>query len=174
MASVEKLLAEYRSEYSDEAKLVMVNAMIQRATSDQRTLDTLLYVLNEESYTPVRLAIVQFLQAARPLSAIRALTKEMFDPDPIVRAHAALGLADYNDAHLLAQSLPALLDALADPATRAPADQATRVVTGRPPEKITISERMRVKLGEDPKLIWGDHFLPPPPPPDSDESSDPF
>ena len=90
--------------------------------------------------------------------ALHAITKEMFDPDPVVRAHAALGVAAYEDARLLAPSLGALLDALPDPATRAPADRAIRVVTGRPPEKITSSERERIRLGEHPATIWPEHF----------------
>jgi hypothetical protein len=159
MRSIEKSLEQYRSLLSaDETRLEMVNNLISRAATDRSALDTLLYVLNEDGDSAIRLAIVKFLQMERPLSAIGALAKEMFDPDPKIRAQAAIGLADYNDARILAHSLPALFDALTDPATRAPADRAIRVVTGRQPEKITISERERVKLGEHPETIWVDHY----------------
>src|SRR5712664_4546972 len=115
MKSTERLLEEYRFIYSDDARREAVNRLLQRAPTDGAALDLLLYVLNEENNSTIRLAIVQYLQSARPLVAIRALTKQMFDPDPLVRAHAALGVADYNDARLLAPSLVALLDALPDP-----------------------------------------------------------
>jgi uncharacterized iron-regulated protein len=174
MKSIEKLLEQYRSaSLDDEARLQMVNRLIDRAPTDRRALDTLLYVLNEDGNSEVRLAIVKFLEAERPLSAIRALTKEMFDPDPIIRAHAAIGLADYNDARRLARSLAALFDALPDPATRAPAGRAIRTVTGRSPEKITISERERVRLGEHPETIWVEHYESLPKHPGAGEAYDP-
>jgi hypothetical protein len=163
--TVEQLLEEYRSEVCDDARRLLARALIGRARSDATALETLLYVLNEEGNSAVRRMIVRFLQATRPISAIRALAKEMFDPDPTTRAHAALGLADYNDAHLLAPSLAALLDALPDPATRSPAERAIRTVTGKSPDKITISERERVKLGEQAQTIWPDHFADLPPKP---------
>jgi hypothetical protein len=157
--SIEQLLEQYRSAISDdEARLTMVNGLIDRAPSDRWALDTLFYVLNEDGSSAVRLAIVRFLQVERPLSAVGALTKEMFDPDPTIRALAANGLADYNDARTLAHSLPALFDALPDRATRAPADRAIRTVTGRAPDKITVSERERVRQGEHPETIWVEHY----------------
>jgi hypothetical protein len=164
MTPTEKLLERYRfASLDDDARLEVASLLRERVPTDATALDALLYVLNADGNSAVRLATVRYLAATRPLSAIRALTKEMFDPDPIVRGHAALGVADYDDARLLAPSLAALFDALPDPATRAPADRAIRTITGRAPEKITVSERERIKLGEHPQTIWPDHFeaLPP-------------
>src|SRR5215218_6661926 len=99
--NVEKFLAVYRAMFDDESRLEGVQHLIERAPSDPKALETLLYILNEESSSSVRLAIVQFLRSARPLAALHALTKEMFDPDPRIRSQAALGVADYDDARVL-------------------------------------------------------------------------
>jgi HEAT repeat protein len=159
-----KLLERYHSaSWDDEARLEVANVLLERVANDVTVVEDLLHILNEDGNSAVRLVIVRYLASVRPASALRALTKEMFDPDPFIRSQAAIGVADYNDARVLAPSLAALFDALPDPATHAPADRAIRTVTGRAPEKISISERERVKLGEHPETIWPEYFstLPP-------------
>lgn len=153
MSSIEAQLQNYRS-IPDDDRLDAAKRLIKAAPTDGATMEVLLYVLNEERDSVVRLAIVEFLEAARRPVALRALTKAMFDPDPKVRAHGALGVANYTDVELLVASLPALFDALPDPATRAPADRAIRLLTGRAPERVTVSERERIRLGEHPRTIW--------------------
>lgn len=153
------LLETYYGTIWDEEKTTSAGKLVALAASgDSDAMDALLYLLNDENDSTIRLQIVKVLRAARSVSAIGGLTKAMFDADGLVRAQAAAAIAEYDNAHLLAPSLSALLDALPDPTTRGPADRAIRTVTGRAPEKISVSERERVKLGEHPESIWPDYF----------------
>lgn len=158
MTSTSDLLTQYRESELDEVRAAITHELLRRAPTERPAVEALLDVLNAEKDATVRLQIVQYLHTVRPPSAIRSLTKGIVDPDPLVRANAAEALADYEDAQLLARSLATLLDALPDPATRSAATRAIRTVTGRPPEKISVSERERVKIGEHPQTIWPDHF----------------
>jgi hypothetical protein len=158
MTPSEKLLKEYQSTPSDEHRESITNELLRRASDDEAAVGALLYILNDANSSSLRMKIVQFLKVTRPISAVHALTKEMFDPDPVIRAHAAIGIADYEDARVLAGSLAALFDALPDPATRTPAQRAILAITGRASGKITVSERERIRRGEHPQTIWPDHF----------------
>lgn len=158
MARSNTLMQRYQSADSVEERAAVTRSILRQAVADESLLPDILIILNEENNSVIRLSIIRFLRSARPLSAIRALTKEMFDPDPLIRAQAAEAVAEYDDAVLLAPSLAALLDAVPDPATRAPAERAILRVTGRSSDKISISEKRRIKLGEHAQKIWPEHF----------------
>lgn len=163
MGMTEQLLADYWDMTSPSDRLETIQRWIARCHVNGNTLEALLYVLDDENSTPIRLAIVAFLHDAKPLEAIPRLTKAMFDADPRIRAQAANTVAEYDDARLLAAALPALFDAIPDPATRSAAERAIRCVTGRPADRISTSERERVRLGEHPQSLWPDHFADIPP-----------
>jgi HEAT repeat protein len=163
MPSATALLTRYREADLDEERAAITHELLERAPSEPAAVEGLLQVLNAEKDGGVRLQIVQYLHTVRPPSAIRSLTKAIADPDPLVRAHAAEAIADYDDAWLLARSLGTLFDALPDPATRGAAGRAIKTVTGRAPDKIGVSERERVRLGEHPETIWPEHYASLPP-----------
>jgi HEAT repeat protein len=156
--SIKELLLAYHETMYTEERVQLAHQLLERAPTDPSAVDALLFVLNDLGDSKVRLEIVDYLASTRPPSAVRGLTKSTFDPDPLVRARAALGVAAYDDAHVLAPSLSALLDAVSDPVTREPAERAIRIVTGRGPDKITVSERERLRVGDSPQSIWVDHF----------------
>ena len=161
--STTALLTRYRDSDLDEERAAIVQELLERAPAEPAAMEGLLEVLNAEKDAGVRLQIVQYLHRVRPPTAIRSLTKGIVDPDPLVRAHAAEAIADFDDARLLARSLGTLFDALPDPATRDAAARAIKTVTGRTPDRIGLSERERVRLGEHPQTIWPEHFASIPP-----------
>jgi HEAT repeat protein len=163
LPSTTALLTRYRESDLDEERAAIAQELLERAPSEHAAMEGVLEVLNTEKDAGVRLQIVQYLHKMRSPSAIRALTKGMVDPDPLVRAHSAEAIADFDDARLLARSLGTLFDALPDPATRGAAVRAIKTVTGRTPDKISVSERERVRLGEHPQTIWPGHFASIPP-----------
>lgn len=153
-ANSEQLLTTYLTTVSADERAFVTYELLRLIRSDNSALTPLLMILNDENDSTVRLRVVKYLASSRPVAAVHALTKSMFDPDPLIRAQAAIGVAGYDDAKILATSLPALFDALPDPMTRTAAERAIRVVTGRSADRITISERERIKQGERPETIW--------------------
>ena len=163
MNSADRLLEEYKTAELPEERERVTNQLLERCESDPDALKALLHVLNSEGDPDIRLAIVRFLESRRPPAAVRALVKAMFDPDAVVRGHAAVAVAGYNDPRILSWSLSELLDAVPDPVTRVPAERAIAAVSGRPSSKISRSERERIRRGEHPESVWPDYYrgLPP-------------
>jgi hypothetical protein len=162
--STDELAIAYHETIYTEARAEIARTLLERAPDDATAVEMLLVVLNDLDDPELRLAIVEQLGATRPAFAVRALTKAMFDPAPLVRARAALAVAAYDDRDLLAPWLSVVLDAVPDPATREPAERVVRLVTGKGPEKITVSERERLRAGDPPRSIWREHFAASEPP----------
>lgn len=159
MTSTERLLSIYHNSDVDESRRAHVTMeLMKRARTDEHALMAILTILNSENDSSLRLAIIEFLDEVLHPLTIRALTKQMFDPDPLIRGRAALALAKFKNHHLLSPSLDALLNAVTDPATRSPAEQAIRFIAGRSPEKITSSERERIRLGESAESLWPEYY----------------
>ena len=128
--SVDKLLKAYRRT-PPERRVEAARRLVSQSPKDSAADEALLYILNEENDEAVAWTIVTHFADTRPLIALRALTKAMFDSDPLIRARAAVGVAAYEDSHLLGVHLAALLDAIPDPVTRSPMEATVRRVTGR-------------------------------------------
>ena len=159
MTPTEELLRAYRTLPFPKERFEAAKLLLERADVDSSAFDALRYILNEESDSDIRLAIIRFLESRHPPSAIRMLVKSMFDPDAVVRGHAAVAVSGYEDPRLLSWSLSELLDALPDPVTRVPAERAIRAITGRSSDKISRSERERIRRGEHPETIWPEYYL---------------
>lgn len=155
-----QLLEGYQQTIWDTERPEIAHQMLELARSgrDPTAAAALLYVLNSEGDADIRLAIVDYLHSTHSPRVVGGLAKALFDGAPKVRARAAEALAEYKDASDIEGALSALLDAVSDPATRSPTEVAIRTITGRSPEKITVSERERVRLGERASSIWPEHF----------------
>jgi HEAT repeat protein len=164
MLPIEQSLETYRGILDDEVRLRATLQLIRRADTDHSAASTLFYILNDENISAIRLAIVAHFAEHPSPRALPALAKAMFDPDPTIRARAAVGIGSFNSKKELAPFLSSLLDAINDPATRTPAEVAVKLVTGKSADKVTTSERERVKLGESAESVWPHNFLPEEPP----------
>lgn len=160
LTRAQRLLERYYEATWDDERAVLAKRLVRLAESgeDATAPRALAYVLNDEKDGEIRLSIVKQLRMAHLVGAIPHLAKTLFDGDPKVRGAAADALSDFGDARDLAGSLLALLDAVSDPVTRASAEAAVRIVTGRAPEKITAAERDRLRAGDHPDTIWAEHF----------------
>jgi hypothetical protein len=158
MPATNDILQRYLKSSLQDERALLARYLLRLAPNDDAAMSALLVIVNDENDSDVRLDIVRFLAAKRPLSAVHALAKEMFDPDPRVRAQAAIGIAGYDDARVLAGSVASILNALEDGSTRSYAATAIYTVSGRTPDKITHSERDRIRRGESAEMVWPDHY----------------
>ncbi|MDB4912408.1 MAG: hypothetical protein JWM95_52 [Gemmatimonadetes bacterium] len=157
------LLEAYFGTIWDQERIEMAAALLHlgRTGDDPSAIPALLYVLNSDKDSDLRLAIVELLHARRVREAVPDLAKALFDADGRVRSLAAEALAEYADPRLLASALPALLQALSDPATRDSAQAAVKTISGKSADKITPAERERLRIGDSAQAIWRERFAPP-------------
>ena len=158
MPATDEILQRYLKSSLQDERAVLARYLLRLARDDDAVIPALLVVVNDENDSTVRLEIVRFLATTRPLSAVHILAKEMFDPDPRVRAQAAIGIAGYDDARVLVASVASILNALEDGSTRSYAATAIHTVSGRTPDKVTHSERDRIRRGESAEMVWPDHY----------------
>lgn len=158
--AVEQVLAAYRADVLPDRRTRMVRSFLEHASlrDDKEAIEILLYVLNEESSTEIRQMIVEYLAASRPSGALYLLVKTLFDPEPKIRSRAAEGLVGYGDRDLVSDYLVQFLDASTDPATRSPMEVVVRLITGVSLEKITGSQRERLRIGDHPRTIWREYY----------------
>ena len=153
------LLETYFMTVWDEERTQAAHALLNRARAgDAMAQRTLPSILNSERDSTLRMEIVECLHATGAPSAVPSLAKVLFDADPLVRARAAVALEEIASARQLSHVLLALIDAVPDPATRTPAEKMIRAVTGRAAEKITVSERERLRAGDHAETLWAEHF----------------
>ena len=158
------LLETYFMTVWDEERTQAAHTLLARARAgDAMAQRTLPSILNSERDSALRMQIVECLHATGAPSAIPALAKALFDADPLVRARAAVALGEMGSPRRLSPFLLALIDAVPDPATRTPAEKMVRAVTGRAVEKITLSERERLRAGDHAEALWAEHFATLPP-----------